>query len=188
MTQETHEPEETVPEETVVEAEPQITSDTPFAEAKPSAMRRLIGLAVIYSLAGLLLYISFVKPPEEFQWQVFLILFGLLIMYLGERMRKATLETILLTSEGLVTSNGVEIVHIDNVKSIDRGVFAFKPSNGFSILMHRKQSRAWAPGLWWRFGRRVGVGGVIQAGQTKSMAEILAMMVAQRIHGTGPDV
>ncbi|MEY8098245.1 hypothetical protein AB9F29_12585 [Falsihalocynthiibacter sp. S25ZX9] len=178
MTQETHEP-----EVVAAENEPQNAPDVPFAEAKPSAPRRLMGLAVIYMLGGLLLYISFVKPPAELLWQVFLILFGLLIMYLGERMRKATLQSIFLTAEGLVTSDGIKIVDVDNVKSIDRGVFAFKPSNGFTVLMHKKQARAWSPGIWWRLGRRVGVGGVIQASQTKSMAEILAMMVHQRMHG-----
>lgn len=154
--------------------------DQPLVEVKPSVMRRFFGLVVLFMLGGLLLYVSITKPPEEFGWQAFLVIFGLGILYLGEQMRKATLKSVLLTKEGIFSSDGAKMVGIENVKSIDRGVFAFKPSNGFTVLMHEKQPRAWAPGLWWRFGRRLGVGGVVQASQTKSMAEILAVMVHQR--------
>jgi hypothetical protein len=54
-----------------------------------------------------------------------------------------------------------------------------KPSNGFTVVMETKQPRAWAPGLWWRVGRRVGVGGVTGASQTKFMAEQIALRLAQ---------
>lgn len=157
-----------------------LDSDAPLVEVKSSVMRRYSGLAVLFMLGALLLYISFVKPPEDLGWQVFLILFGLAIMYLGEKMRKATLKSVLLTREGIFSSDGTKLVGIENVKSIDRGVFAFKPSNGFTVVMHEKQPRHWAPGLWWRLGKRLGVGGVVQASQTKSMAEVLAALVHQR--------
>lgn len=150
-----------------------------LVEVKSSVMRRLSGFAVLFTLGALLLYIAFFKPPEDFGWQAFLILFSLGIIYLGEQMRKATLKSVLLTSEGLFSSDGTKIVGVENVKSIDRGVFAFKPSNGFTVLMHEKQPRVWQPGLWWRYGKRIGVGGVVQASQTKSMAEILAVLVQQ---------
>ena len=162
-----------IPQNVLGEAEP-------FAEVKPSVMRRLFGLAVLYTLGGLTLYIALTTPATDLLWQAFLIIFGLTVLYLGERMRRATLSSVVLTAEGLFSSDGSILVAIDNVKSIDRGVFAFKQSNGFSVVMHKKQPRAWAPGLWWRLGRRVGIGGVVQASQTKSMAEILAMMVHER--------
>lgn len=164
---------ETPQEEPAMELDP----NAPLVEVKCSIMRRLTGLAVLFLLGTLLLYIAFVKPPEELWWQAFLLLFGAGIMYLGEKMRKATLESVILTSEGLFSSNGTQLVAIENVKSIDRGVFAFKPSNGFTVLMHERQSQAWQPGLWWRYGRRLGVGGVVQASQTKSMAEVMAVLV-----------
>jgi hypothetical protein len=45
-------------------------------------------------------------------------------------------------------------------------------------------SRSWHPGLWWRLGQRIGIGGVTPGSQSKSMAEILSIMIAQR--GQGP--
>ena len=40
--------------------------------------------------------------------------------------------------------------------------------------------RVWRPGIWWRIGRRVGIGGVMPGHQTKAMAEILAALQAER--------
>jgi hypothetical protein len=69
---------------------------------------------------------------------------------------------------------------MDGIRSVERGAFAFKPSHGFTLVMKEKQPRAWAPGLWWRLGRRVGVGGVTSAGQTKFMAEQIALRIEDR--------
>jgi hypothetical protein len=48
------------------------------------------------------------------------------------------------------------------------------------IRLKTPASRVWAPGLWWRFGKRVGVGGVTPAGQGKAMADVIAARI-----GTG---
>jgi hypothetical protein len=63
---------------------------------------------------------------------------------------------------------------------VERGAFALKPSNGFTLVMKHKSPRAWAPGIWWRTGYRVGVGGVTAAGQSRFMAEQIALMIARR--------
>ena len=65
-------------------------------------------------------------------------------------------------------------------RSVDRGLFAFKPSNGFVVVLSQGGWRGWAPGLWWRLGRRLGVGGVTSAAQAKAMAEILSIEIARR--------
>jgi hypothetical protein len=38
----------------------------------------------------------------------------------------------------------------------------------------------WVPGLWWRIGRSVGVGGMTGAAETKMMAEMIEAMIAVR--------
>ena len=66
---------------------------------------------------------------------------------------------------------------------MDRGAFAFKPSNGFMLKLSRKGPFAWEPGIWWRIGRRVGVGGVTPGTPAKVMAE----MIQERITRRGAD-
>ena len=70
---------------------------------------------------------------------------------------------------------------LDEIARVERGTFAFKPSNGFVIRLNAPAARVWAPGLWWRFGKRLGVGGVTPAGQGKAMADV----IAARIGGLG---
>ena len=72
------------------------------------------------------------------------------------------------------------MARLDDVQSVERGAFALKPSNGFTLVMKHKNQRAWAPGMWWRMGYRVGVGGVTAAGQSRFMAEQIALQIKQR--------
>ena len=95
-------------------------------------------------------------------------------------MRRVTELTIELTETDLQDSSGMVLAQIDDVRSVQRGTFAFKPSNGFTPVLKIKKPRAWLLGLWWRIGRRVGVGGVTSAGQAKFMAERINMMIKEK--------
>ena len=78
-----------------------------------------------------------------------------------------------LTRSGLYSTDGTTLATVDAVAKVDRGTFAFKPSGGFLVHLNRPAPRAWAPGLWWRAGRTLGVGGVLPGGQARAMAELL---------------
>ena len=85
-----------------------------------------------------------------------------------------------MTDEAISDSNGLVLARIEDILAVDRGAFAMKPSNGFTLKLKTKQPRGWAPGLWWRLGNRVGVGGATAAGQSKFMAEQIALRIAGR--------
>ncbi|MGR3434089.1 MAG: hypothetical protein ACU0CO_04240, partial [Shimia sp.] len=78
---------------------------------------------------------------------------------------------------------GREIAALPEIASVDRGTFAFKPASGFLVHTARPLGAAWAPGLWWRVGRQVGIGGVTARHEAKLMGEVLAAMVAARDAG-----
>ena len=145
-----------------------------------SAPRRLFGVTLNIILGLLLIYIAVMKPPANVAWQVFLILTGGAILWLGQKMWYATAQVIELTETELRDTTGVVIAHVDQIVSIDRGMLAFKPSNGFIFKVKNPQPRAWSPGLWWRIGRRVGVGGVTPGSSTKMMADMIAAKLAER--------
>jgi len=149
------------------------------AVVQASPARRWIGVIMLAGLGGLVIYVALASPPT-LQWQLFLIVTGVLALWMADRMRRATEHRIELTETELRSSEGLVIATIDDIESIDRGFFAFKPSNGFLIKTRTSGVRMWRPGLWWRMGRRIGVGGVTPGGQTKAMSEILAAMLAQR--------
>ncbi|WP_291729517.1 hypothetical protein [Leisingera sp. F5] len=152
-----------------------------LATIEASGGRRIMGTAMLGLTGCLLLYVAFAAPPSP-AWLVFLLAIGAAALWLAARMWQATVHRIELTAEELRCSNGQLIARVEDIEAIDRGFFAFKPSNGFLIRTGAHGSRIWMPGLWWRSGRRIGIGGVTPGSQGKAMSEILAAMLAQRGH------
>ena len=150
-----------------------------LAVVDASSSRRIMACGVIYVLGIMLTYVAIATPPSLF---LMLLVLGMGIgaMLLAEKLRRATLTKIVMTEETISSSDGTVLARMDEIISVDRGAFAFKPSNGFTLKMQTKQPRGWAPGLWWRVGRYVGVGGVVSAGQSKFMAEQIALRIVAR--------
>ena len=150
-----------------------------YATVRASQGRRLLGYCVLFVLGATVLYTTLSNPPA-LHWMIFMLGFGVTMLWLAERMRRSTMMVITLTKDDLRDSSGAILARIDDVKSVERGACALKPSNGFTLVTKNKGPRAWAPGLWWRLGRRVGVGGVTGAGQSRFMAEQIALRIKQR--------
>ena len=156
-----------------------VMNDEILAIVEATPIRRWLGVSMMAGLGGIVIYIALVSPPD-LGWQLFLLVVGVLALWMADRMRRATEHRIELTQGGLRTGEGQVIAEVDNIERVDRGMFVFKPSNGFLVRLIRPEPRIWRPGLWWCSGRRIGVGGVTSAGQTKAMSEILSAMLAER--------
>ncbi|WP_195818776.1 hypothetical protein [Roseobacter sp. MH60115] len=155
-------------------------SDTDvLATVKASAGRRFLGIGLLSVLGVLVIYVAIASPPS-FGWQIFLVALGITALLVADAMRRSTAHVLELTRTELRDSGGVVIADVAEITGIDRGAFAFKPSNGFLLRLKSTGPRNWRPGLWWRVGRRVGVGGMTPGRQTKYMAEIIAVMLAER--------
>ena len=147
-----------------------------YAIVQASAGRRWFGYAVLFSLGALVIYTTLSQPPA-LHWMIFMLVFGVTMLWLAERLRRATRDVLILYADKLVDSNGETLATLDEIESVDRGAFAFKPSNGFTWKLRSKKPRSGAPGLWWRYGRFLGVGGAVSAGQAKFMAEQIALRI-----------
>ncbi|WP_425099745.1 hypothetical protein [Tropicibacter sp. S64] len=145
-----------------------------------SAGRRMIGVGALMGLGALLLYLGLATPMDSVLWQGVLILAGLGALWGSERMWKATGVVLVLTEEGLFEENGTVLARFDNIAKVDRSPFAMKPSNGFLVLLKEPMPRAWRPGLWWRTGKRLAIGGVTSGGVTKPVADIMTLRLVQR--------
>lgn len=153
-------------------------SEGVFARIDAAPLRRGFALAVLIGLGALLIYLSFVSLGGVVS-RVSLFVFGLLALFAGDRLRVATRGALLLTEAGIEGDDGRVLVEWSNIRKVERGAFALKPSNGFTVHTENPMPREWAPGLWWRLGRRFGVGGVSSAGAAKFMAEQIALRLAQ---------
>lgn len=154
----------------------QPNEDGVYATVHASPVRRLFAYSILFALGALVIYTTLAHPPA-LHWMIFMLAFGVAMLWLAERLRRATTMALELTQDELRDSSGAVLARISDIRMVERGALAFKPSNGFTLVMGEKKPRAWAPGLWWRVGRRVGVGGVTSAGASKFMAEQIALMV-----------
>jgi hypothetical protein len=154
-------------------------NDEVIATIGASAGRRFLGIASMGILGFLVIGVCIVAPPSPLL-VVFLLVVGGAALWSADNMRRATALTIELTDAGLCDSSGQVLATLDDIEKIDSGVFAFKPSNGFLLRLKTPATRVWRPGLGWRFGRRLGVGGMTPGHQTKFVADYIATHVAQR--------
>ena len=99
-----------------------------------------------------------------------------LTLLAAARLWNATNDKLELTRTELRTASGRVLTEVANIRSVDRGAFAFKPSNGFLVKLEEPRGASWAPGLWWQRGRLLGVGGVLRGGEARAMAEMITAL------------
>ena len=148
-----------------------------IAELRASGPRRIFAMLVLVTLATLLFYLALAYPPAHIGWQVFVLVLAGAVLWLVLALYRATLGGLVLTPVDLRDHQGNVLVYVDDIIRIERGTFAFKPSNGFTLKTKTSPGRQWAPGIWWRLGRSFGVGGVTSASQAKTMAEAIAYLL-----------
>jgi len=132
---------------------------------------------MIGCLSAVLLWVGLTGPDFTLISRVLVLIPGTFLAYLCFAMWKSGRHAIVLTDEGVFDTAGNALCSIDQIQGIDRGFFAFKPSNGFIIKLKTPLPRAWHPGIWWRIGKSIGIGGIIQGGETKAMSDVINMML-----------
>lgn len=151
-----------------------------LARIVPSPARRAFATGVLGGLGVLLELLAFLRPPASLPLQLMLIALGVVALILCLKLYAATGRGLVLSTEALADADGRVVAALDEIRKVERGVFAFKPSNGFVLHLKDRRPGAWAPGLWWRMGRRVGVGGVISGAEGRAMADLIAATIARR--------
>lgn len=140
-----------------------------------SAPRLWLGVACTGGLALVLLWVVISGRPALI-YQVSFLAGAIAAIWVADRLRRAGQDRIVLTNRCLKTESGRVLTQVDNVRSVERGAFSFKPPNGFLVRLNEPSGRGWVPGLWWQRGRVIGVGGVVSGGQSRAMAEALTAL------------
>ena len=153
--------------------------DDVIAVLAASGPRRAFSCGVLGVLGVMLIWLASLTAAATL-WAITLFFAGLGTLWLAWWQYRVTEISLELTDGELRTETGLVLAQISEVVSVERGAFAFKPSQGFLLRTKTAKPRAWAPGLYWRLGRSVGIGGVTSAGQGKFMAEALQQMIAAR--------
>lgn len=155
-------------------------SDPVLATIHPRPARRWFGIGIQGALGVVVIGVGLAVPGDHLLIKFLILAAGGFMAFGALGLYRATQHHIELTRSELRDSAGHVLAEIDNIAGIDRGAFAFKPSQGFLVRLKTPRPRHWAPGLWWRVGRFVGVGGVTPAGEGKFMAEMISAMIAEQ--------
>ncbi|MGX9854300.1 hypothetical protein ACR03S_02490 [Limimaricola variabilis] len=148
-------------------------------ELRAAPARRAMAVGVLYVFGGLAVHTALTQA-DGVLWVAALLALGAGGLAAGEALRRATRLVLRLDETGLSASDGTLLAGWQDIAGIDRGSFSLKPSNGFTLRLTRPMARGWRPGMWWRLGHRLGIGGVTPAPQTKAMAEAIESRLAQR--------
>jgi len=152
----------------------------PVLTLRTSPVKRVVSAGVLYALALLLGAVLLLHPPRELVWTLFLGAMVAGTVWLALRTQKGSGHWLELRQDGLY-ANGAELLcRMEDIQSVSRGAFAFKPSNGFLLRLGAPGPRVWAPGLYWRLGPFLGVGGATSKAQADVMAETIALALERR--------
>lgn len=154
-------------------------SASPIAVLAPAPIRRSVTLAALGGLGGGLVWVAS-TAPGDLVGRLLLLSLGLAALGLGYATARATQRRLLLTPTGIFDDRGTVLARLEDIASVDSGIFALKPAGGLTIRLARPLPRGWAPGLWWRTRRRLGLGGVTRRIEAKLFAEHLSGLLAQR--------
>ncbi|WP_085804124.1 hypothetical protein [Roseovarius albus] len=145
-----------------------------LAVLQASPARRGFGVGAMGLLGFLLIYVALSRPPQNILGLAFLLVIGAGGLWLARAMWLATAQYLVLTKTELRSSSGELLARVEDIAGIERGMFAFKPSSGFTLKLKVPAARRWQPGLWWRLGAKLGVGGMTSRGQAKAMADTIS--------------
>lgn len=152
--------------------------DEVLAELRVSPLRRVTAVTVMLGLAGVLFYVVWVNPPIAYL-QFLFVISGIGALIAARAVAKASAGAVILTTKLLRDRDGTQIAALDEIELVDAGFLALRPSNGFTIRLREPQQSMWRPGLWWRWGRRIGIGGMTPRQSGKMMSDMIKMQIAE---------
>lgn len=144
---------------------------------QPALARRVLACGLTVSLGLLVWGIAATEPDASAAGRALMVGLGALALWLAVELWRGTARGIELIDGVLQDTQGREIARVSEIAGLERGVFAIKPSQGMVLRLRTPGPVAWVPGLWWRLGRRVGIGGMTPKAQTKALAETLEALI-----------
>jgi hypothetical protein len=148
-----------------------------------SPTRVLLAVSAAGGLALLLLAVA-VLPALPFAARAVILAFGLGALLLALALWRARRGALVLDLRGIADETGARIATWPEIARAHQSPFGLRPSGGIGLQLRSAAVPGWRPGLWWRWGRRAGLGGMLgRAGARELAAAILWQMDQHRQPG-----
>ena len=139
----------------------------------PSHRIKILGLVIF----GLLLFLCYTisKIEEDLTLLDFLLIPTIIFLWLCFRkfLKRYSKVGFLINQSGLFNLDGSVICEIGDIERIDVSPYTFKSANGFIVILKTKSSFKSIPGLYWRLGKRISIGGLVSKNESKFLSQTL---------------
>ncbi len=146
----------------------------------PNHRIKILGLTIFSLLIFLIFALSNLDQQLSMIDLVLLPIVILQVVWLRKFLNHYSKIGFLINKVGLFDLNENIICKIDDIKRIDASPYTFKSANGFLILLDTKSSFKSIPGLYWRYGHRISIGGLVSKHESKYLAGILSDLVTNK--------
>ena len=149
-------------------------SEKVIATLAPTPARRVIAVAAIGGIGAVVLWMAATYPAPSAAILVGLVGLAVLCFAAAAYVWRVSAVRLELTEHELRDTAGRQLFALADVDQIEKGMLAWKPAGGFAVVLKSRKGRIWVPGVWWRLGRRVMIGGATNSGEAKAMADLMA--------------
>lgn len=150
-------------------------SEKIISRLRPSLARRVLAAGSPAGLGVIVIWLAANHPAPSAGLLAGLLALALASFAFAAITWRATALGLELTEAELRDTNGRRLFELSEVSAIEKSVLSWKPAGGFAVVLNEPRSRVWVPGLWWRVGRRVMIGGATNSGEAKAMADLMRM-------------
>ena len=127
---------------------------------------------------GLLLFLCYTisKIEEEVTSLEFLLIPTIVFLAIWFRsfLQRYSKVGFLINQSGLFNLDGSIVCEIGDIERIDVSPYTFKSANGFIVILKTKSSFKSIPGLYWRLGKRLSIGGLVSKNESKFLSHTLS--------------
>ena len=138
---------------------------------------------------GLLLFLCYTisKIEEEITLLDFLLIPTIVFLAFWFRsfLKRYSKVGFLINQSGLFNLDGSIICEIGDIERIDVSPYTFKSANGFIVILKTKSSFKSIPGLYWRLGNRLSIGGLVSKNESKFLSQTLLGFYEENEKKTG---
>lgn len=154
--------------------------DKIIAVLAPSIARRILATASTGGLGIVILWIAANGTGNSLPLLLGLLVLAAASLGMAVLVWRATAGVLELTDEVVRERDGRVLCRLDEIKAIEKSLLSWKPAGGFAIVVQEPGPMIWVPGLWWRMGRRIMIGGSTNGGEAKAMADLLLAELARQ--------
>lgn len=139
-----------------------------------------MGVGFLLLLALTLAFAAWQLHDAALAWRAFVLVLAGFAATQAVALWRSENSGIGLRADGIYClSTRQRLVALSEIEKVEAGLSLLKPASGFVVRLRSPAPFARMPGLWWRIGRRLGIGGITPKARGKAMASALEELLRQ---------